>query len=139
MKHWYTTITTGQDDGGCYTVCTQKFFIDQDRFLFDLSGAFVNAGIDIDVPARVYIVRHSTPMTDDKGVRLLMAPVADADKIILGALAAGVGKGANAVNAGAYVMHMTNVLGKNAMAAYMNEWSRAHAFVPSESEEDGET
>ena len=63
MKHWYTTITTGQDDGGCYTVCTQKFFIDQDRFLFDLSGAFVNAGIDIDVPARVYIVRHSTPMT----------------------------------------------------------------------------
>lgn len=139
MKHWYTTITTGQDDSGSYTVCTQKFFIDQDRFLFDLKGAFLNAGISIDAQGGVYIIRHSTLMADDKGVRLPMAPVADADRIILGALAAGIGKSANAVNAGAYVMHMMNVLGRNAMAAYMNEWSKAHAFVPSEAGGDEET
>jgi hypothetical protein len=142
VKHWYTTIVSGQDDGGNYTVCTQKFFIDEQRLLFDLCGAFLNAGLSLDVQAKAYIIKHSVPMNDDKGVRLMMAPVKEADQIILGALSAGVGGGANAVTAAGYVMHMTNVLAKNAMGAYMNEWTKAQAVAPQDvpgSQGDGET
>ena len=123
MKHWFTTAVVGaKEDGSKYTVCTQKFFVDDDRCLVNLAEVFVNSGVGVSgAPLRAYIARNSTGMVDDKGVRMPMAPIGQVSQILLGALSAGYGDNPNIQDAMAYMTHLTNVLAKNAVAAYMAE------------------
>ena len=139
MKHWFTTAVVGEnDDGVQYTVCTQKFYIDQDRTLVDLAGLFLNSGVGLaGMPLRAYIAKNSVGMVDDKGVRLPMAPIGQAGQILMGALSAGYGNKPNVQDAMAYLTHMTNVLAKNALGAYTVEVSKVNAIPPDSQGDDG--
>ena len=132
MKHWYTTAVIGeQEDGSRYTVCTQKFFVDDERVLVNLADVFINAGVGVSgTPLRAYIARNSVGMVDDKGVRMPMAPVDQATQIVMGALSTGYGEHVNIQDAMAYMIHLTNVLAKNALAAYLAE----APVIPSDAE-----
>ena len=132
MKHWFTTAVVGEkEDGTKYTICTQKFFVDDERILADLSAVFKNCGIGLaGTPLRAYIARNSTGMVDEKGMRRPMAPADDVGRIVLGALSAGYGDQPKAEDAMAYVMHLTNHLAKNAMTAYAAEMARVYAVPP---------
>lgn len=138
MKHWFTTVVAGENEEGVqYTVCTQKFYVDQYRCLVDLSGVFKNSGVGLTgVPLRAYIAKNSVGMVDDKGVRLPMAPVEQAGQIVLGALAAGHGDNPNIQDVMAYITHMNNVLAANAKVAYAAELANAMTFVPSDAAGD---
>ena len=143
MKNWFTTAVLGEkEDGTKYTICTQKFFVDDDRVLTDLSAVFANCGIGLaGAPLRAYIAKNSVSMASDKGVRLPMVPVNQVGQIVMGALAAGYGEKPNIQDAMAYVTHLTNVLAKNAMGAYAAEVAKVYA-VPSDaagSQGDDET
>ncbi len=61
MKHWFTTAVVGEkEDGTKYTICIQKFFVDDERILADLSAVFANCGIGLaGTPLRAYIARNS--------------------------------------------------------------------------------
>ena len=137
MKHWFLTAVRGeQEDGVQYTVCTQKFFIDEDRILIDLAGLFQNTGVGLDSwPLRVYIAKNSVGMVDDKGVRRPMAPLSQAQQILMGALAAGYVNKPDIQDAMAYLTHLQNVLAKNAMGAYVAEVAKAHIISPSEGDD----
>ena len=139
MKHWFTTVVAGEnEDGVQYTVCTQKFFVDDERVLVDLAGLFMNSGVGLaGMPLRAYIAKNSVGMIDDKGVRLPMAPVAQAGQILMGALSAGYGDKPNVQDAMAYLTHMTNVLVKNALSAYAVEVSKVNAVPPENQGDDG--
>ena len=132
MKHWFTTVVAGENEEGVqYTVCTQKFYIDQERFLVDLSGLFANAGVGLaGAPLCAFIAKNSVGMVDEKGVRRPMAPVVQASQILMSALAAGHGEKVNVQDAVAYVTHLQNVLAKNAMRAYAMEAAKINAVPP---------
>lgn len=132
MKHWFLTAVKGeQEDGTQYTVCTQKFFIDEDRVLVDLVGLFQNSGVGLNSgPLRAYIAKNSVGMVDDKGVRLPMAPLTQASQILMKALAAGYGNKPDIQDAMAYLLHMQNVLAQNAMCVYAAEAAKDHAVPP---------
>ena len=138
MKHWFLTAVLGErEDGVPYTVCTQKFFVDDERTLVDLAGLFQNTGIGLNSwPLRVYIAKNSVGMVDDKGVRLPMAPVSQVQQILMGALAAGYGNQPDMQAAMAYLMRLQNVLAKNAIGAYQAEKEKAHIISPSEGDDD---
>lgn len=139
MKHWFTTVVVGENnDGVQYTVCTQKFYIDDDRTLVDLAGLFANSGVGLaGMPLRAYIAKNSVGMVDDKGVRLPMAPIGQAGQILMGALSAGYGNKPNVQDAMAYLTHMTNVLVKNALGAYAVEVAKVNAVPPESQGDDG--
>lgn len=132
MKHWFLTAVMGErEDGVPYTVCTQKFFIDDERTLIDLVGLFQNSGVGLNSgPLRAYIAKNSVGMVDDKGVRLPMAPLTQAGQILMRALAAGCGNKPDIQDAMAYLLHMQNVLAQNAMRAYAAEAAKDHAILP---------
>lgn len=137
MKHWFLTAVLGKrEDGVPYTVCTQKFFVDDERTLVDLAGLFQNTGIGLNSwPLRVYIAKNSVGMVDDKGVRLPMAPVSQVQQILMGALAAGYGNQPDMQAAMAYLMRLQNVLAKNAIGAYQAEKEKSCIISPSEGDD----
>ena len=101
-----------------------------------LAGLFQNTGIGLDSwPLRVYIAKNSVGMVDDKGVRRPMAPLSQAQQILMGALAAGYGNKPDIQDAMAYLTHLQNVLAKNAMGAYVAEAAKAHIISPSEGDD----
>lgn len=122
MKHWFNTAVVGEkEDGVRYTVCTQMFYVDDGVTLADLGDVFKNSGIGVGEPAvRAYIAKNSVMMAGDR----MRRPMAKAEKIgdiLMGALAAGLGRNVQVDDVVAYAAHLKNVLLKNAVGAYLAE------------------
>ena len=123
MKHWFVTAMSGtKEDGTTYTMCTQRFYVDDDRTMADLADVFKNAGISTkSIQVRAYIAKNSIVMTGTNGMNLPMADATKVPSIIMGALTAGLGGDVKPTDAMAYGVHFQNVLLKNAVSAYAVE------------------